>query len=200
MSITTYAELKTEISNFLNRDDLASYVDSFIDLAEAKMQRQVKHWRNEKRATVTLDSRYTALPDDFRLPIDLRISGKRALQPVGDSDMQDMRFTNEDTTGIPLYYRIAAGEIEVFPTPDQDYTLELMYHRTLDALSDSNTSNWILQYHPDLYLYGALVPSAPWLKDDERIAVWAALYQSSLDDVNAEGAMAKYGGNLRVRP
>jgi hypothetical protein len=45
MALTTYAELKTSIADFLNRDDLTSAIPDFITLAEADMQRRVKHWR-----------------------------------------------------------------------------------------------------------------------------------------------------------
>ncbi len=43
MAVGTYAELKTSIADFLNRDDLTSAVPDFIKLAEADMNRKVKH-------------------------------------------------------------------------------------------------------------------------------------------------------------
>ena len=36
MSLTNFTELKTEIANFLNRDDLTNVIPTFIRLAEAK--------------------------------------------------------------------------------------------------------------------------------------------------------------------
>ena len=65
MALTTYAELKTSIADFLNRDDLTSAIPDFITLAEADMQRRVKHWRQEKRSTAELDTQYSAIPADF---------------------------------------------------------------------------------------------------------------------------------------
>ena len=52
MSITTYSELKTAVANWLNRDDLTSVIPDFIALTEADMDRKIRHWRMEKRATV----------------------------------------------------------------------------------------------------------------------------------------------------
>ena len=37
MPITTYAELKSTIADFLNRDDLANVATTFISLAETDM-------------------------------------------------------------------------------------------------------------------------------------------------------------------
>ena len=65
MAVGTYAELKTSIADFLNRDDLTSAVPDFIKLAEADMNRKVKHWRNEGRSTAQIDTQYSALPADF---------------------------------------------------------------------------------------------------------------------------------------
>ena len=65
MALTTYAELKASIADFLNRDDLTSAIPDFITLAEADMQRRVKHWRQEKRSTAELDTQYSAIPADF---------------------------------------------------------------------------------------------------------------------------------------
>ena len=50
MAITTYAELQSSIADFLDRDDLTSVIPTFISLAEADMNRQIRHWRQEKRA------------------------------------------------------------------------------------------------------------------------------------------------------
>ena len=55
----------------------------------------------------------------------------------------------------------------------------------------------MLEYFPDAYLYGSLIHSAPYLKDDARLQVWAALYQSAIDAINMSGEKAKFGGSGR---
>ena len=49
MAITTYDELKTSVADFLNRDDLTSVIPDFITMAEADLNRNVRHWRMEGR-------------------------------------------------------------------------------------------------------------------------------------------------------
>ena len=61
MPITTYAELKSSITDFLNRDDLDTVAADFIALAEADMQRGLRHWRMEKRSTAEIDTQYLSL-------------------------------------------------------------------------------------------------------------------------------------------
>jgi hypothetical protein len=199
MAITTYAELQSNITDFLNRDDLASVTPTFISLAEADMQRQVRHWRQEKRSTAELDTQYSAIPADFLEAIRFYITSgeSRPLELISQFQLLDRKYQRANTSGEPAYYAITAGEIEIFPAPAGTYTAELYYNARIEPLSDSNTSNWMLEYFPDAYLYGSLIHSAPYLKDDARLQIWAALYQSAIDAINMSGEKAKFGGSGR---
>ena len=68
MSIGSYQELKDAIANFLARDDLTAQIPDFIQLAEARMSRELETREQEKRATATLTAgdEYIALPTDMR--------------------------------------------------------------------------------------------------------------------------------------
>ena len=65
MAITTYAELQSAITDFLNRDDLTAVAPTFISMAEANLGRDIRHWRQEKRSTAEIDTQYSAIPADF---------------------------------------------------------------------------------------------------------------------------------------
>lgn len=204
MALTTYAELQSAIADFLNRDDLTSVIPTFITLAEADMKRRIRHWRMEKRSTAVLDTQYSALPTDFIEPIRLQVTdtAPSQLELINMSEMIDRRNLQNDTAGRPLYYTIIDGAIEVYPTPDSNYTLEMVYYSAFDALSASIASNWILQRHPDVYLYGALAHSAPYLGEDTRTAIWAGLLQNALAGIMEDDQKAKYGGTghrLKIR-
>lgn len=202
MAITTYAELKSSIADFLNRDDLASVTSSFISLAEADMQRRLRHWRMEKRSTAELDTQYSAIPADFVEIIRFYVTSgdTKPLELISQAQLLDRKAKSLNTSGAPAYYALTAGEIEVYPAPDATYDVELYYLSRIPALSDSNTSNWLLEQYADAYLYGSLVHSAPYLKDDARIQVWAALYQSAIDAINTESERSKSGGSgLRMK-
>ena len=200
MPITTYAELKATIADFLNRDDVAAISDTFISNAEDDLNLQLRHWRQEKRSTAEIDTQYSAIPADMLEVIRFYITSgdTRPLELISQSEMLDRKFRNLNTSGQPAYYALTAGESEVYPVPDGTYTSELYYYSRIPALSDSNTSNWVLDYYSSAYLYGSLIHSAPYLKDDARIQVWAALYQRTIDAMNTESEKAKYGGSGRL--
>ena len=196
MAITTYAELQSSIADFLNRDDLTSTIPTFISLAEANFNRTVRHWRMEKRSTAIVSAQYTGLPSDFLEPLRFSITSgtTRRLELLSQAQMLDRRQDSHNVTGDPRYYAMTDGSIELLPTPAADRTLEMVYYGSPPSLSGSNTSNWLLTYYPDAYLYGALVHSAPYLADDSRIQVWASLLNNAISGINSDSESAKYGG------
>lgn len=181
MALTTYAELKSSIADWLNRDDLTSVIPDFISLAEANMDRSIRHWRMEKRVTATVDGQYTGLIGDYLEGIRFSIANGDRLELLSQGEMQQRRTAYDDTTGKPRYYAISDGQLELYPTPDGSYTVEMLYYGQITPLSDSNTTNWLLTHHPDAYLYGSLVHASPYLGEDQRAGTWASLYQSALD-------------------
>lgn len=201
---STYAELKLQVLNFLNDLAAEQTIDTFIDLAEADMSRRVRHWRMEKRATAQIDTQYSGIPSDFLEPIRFYLTddGTLPLELISQMEMLQYRANSQDTSGKPRYYAITAGEFEVAPTPDGTYNAELYYYSEIAPLSDSNTSNWLLQYYPDAYLYGTLLHSAPYLKEDVRLQTWASLYEGAIAAMNAESDQTKFnsaGRRIKIR-
>lgn len=193
MPITTYDELQTVIADFLDRDDQTERIKTFITLAEAEMNRRVRHWRMENRASAVVNGRYSALPPDFLEPIRLHLEADdRPIELISSMEMQTLRGQTS-TVGKPTSFAITQGEIELYPAPDTDYDLEMYYYGEIPALSTTQTTNPILTYFPDAYLYGSLIHSAPFLGEDARMTTWAALFQSAIDGINADNEKAKTG-------
>lgn len=203
MTLATYTGLKDEIADFLLRSDLTAAIPSFIRLAEARIDRDVRHWRQESRSVAQLDAQFSAIPADFLQPIRLQITDAPTSEvaPISTAQMLQLRGDRNDRVGRPTHYALTAGSLELYPTPDDTYNASLVYYGRIAALSDSNATNWLLTEAPDVYLYGSLVHSAPYLKDDARISVWASLYTTAIEALNSTSDDAKYGGSgLVIRP
>ena len=202
MAISTYTELKTSIASWLNRDDLTSVIPDFISLAEAGINRDLRHYKMIERADATLDSRYVQMPADWMETVRFSITSGNTyrLELVSRDDMLEYRQKTADTSGRPRFYANIGDTIEVFPTPDADYTMQLQYYAKTPALSDSNASNWLLLDAPDVYLYGTLIQSAPYLQDDARTQTWAALYAAALQSLQKASDDTRFAGSgLRMR-
>lgn len=201
MAISTLAELKTTIADFLNRSDLTSVVPTFIDLAESQINRDVRHWRMENRAATTLTSQYLTRPTDWVQTQRIRINGgKDNLELLSSAAMDERRAYADNITGVPDGFRHIEDQFEFFPSPNANLPCELVYLQKIPALTDSNTTNWLLTYAPDIYLYGSLLHTAPYLAEDPRIAVWAQLYSAAVQRLNEESEQADESvSGLRMR-
>jgi len=198
MSITTYSELKTAVADFLNRQDLTAIVPTFISLAEAVFNRTLRHFSQETIATISMDAARENLPSDWAETIRFAITGLGEIELVSHAALMDLR-TLEEGSGTPRYFTHSAGQIEVYPAPGSATSGELLYFAKVAALSDVSPTNWLLIAAPDVYLYGALLHSAPYLKDDARVPVWQALYGQAIAELQASSDKAKYSGPLRMK-
>jgi hypothetical protein len=206
MALNTYTALKTSIADFLNRDDLTAVIPDFITLAEAQINRDVRHWKMEARASGQQDAsdEYIQIPSDWLETIRLHItaSGTSAVTLISRDSMADKRSSAEDVAGTPIYYTHADSQFQLYPTPSAETDFELLYYQKTTALSSSNADNWLLLDSPDVYLYGALLHSAPYLAEDERVAIWAQMYSAAVARLNEASELARYSGSglkLKVR-
>ena len=201
MSITTYAELQSSIADWLLRDDLTSVIPTFISLAEAKFNRRIRDYRMVKRATAEVDTAYFAIPSDWQenIRFQLNTSPITTLEYVTpDQAAEEKRLYN--TSGRPAFFTMIGDQFQIVPAPDGTYDAELTYYAKIPVLSASNTSNWLLEKAPDIYLYATLMEAAPYLDDDARIQVWGGLLEQSMNAIQIESDRAKTGSSsIRMR-
>jgi len=199
MAISNYANLQTTIADFLNRDDLTSAIPTFIQLGESQMNRDIRHWEMEARVSgqQSQGDQYMQLPADWLETIRFHLTsqGTDAVELASLASIADKRAAVDDQAGRPRFYAHVRGEFELFPTPDEDTDFELLYYQKIPALSDSSTTNWLLEYAPDIYLYASLAHSAPYLQEDARIAVWAQMYSAAVAQLNAQSERVKNSGS-----
>jgi len=198
MSVTNYGELKSTIADFLNRSDLTSVIPTFIDFAEAEFNRNLRVRQMVLRAEAQIDARFSAVPADFIEAKDLVIVTTNPVQPLEFITQQEMaqnRNTIYTAASTPKYFSVVGGQFEFVPTPDQQYSLEMSYFAKIDALSDDADTNWLLTDYPDIYLYTSLMHSAPYLKDDERIGVWAQLAAKAREELISRDASSSFNGS-----
>ncbi len=200
MAITTYAELQSAVADWLNRDDLTSVIPNFIELAEADLTRNLRHRKMIVRADANLNAEYTQTPSDWfqTQSLILETDPVTKLEYLTPEALNAKR-AHSVAVGKPLFFTMIGTEIQVYPPPDGTYTAEIVYYAEIPALTDSNTTNWLLSLAPDLYLYGTLMQSAPYLTDDARLQTWSALYQRKMQDIDVSNERAAGQTSMRMR-
>ena len=201
MALDTFAGLKATIADYLNRDDLTAIIPSFITIAEAKFNRKLRTRQMIKRANGQIETAFFAYPSDWLQAKEFQLNTNPIvrLQFVTEAYGDELKANRYVSIGQPAYYTITGTQLEFIPAPDSTYSAELTYYAKIPALSDANTSNWLLAYAPDLYLYGALMEAAPYLKDDERLPVWSQMYINSLGDIEVADQRASVSSTPLVR-
>jgi len=189
-----YAALQSSIADWLLRADLTAQIRTFISLAEARMNRDSRLRVREgiTRGTISVTSLFVPLPSDFARMINIEDENGRPLEYRSPQELDRVRSTG--ATGRPLFYSVIGSDLEVVPEQTA-CDLSAIYFRKIPALSDSVTTNWLLDVAPDLYLYASLVESAPFLKDDERVALWDALYSNRCMDFAKSSEEDQYAGS-----
>jgi len=196
MAITSFSELKTAIDNWLARSDLTSRSPEFIALAEARMNRELETRSQEKRVTTTTtaDDAYITLPADARRVRHVRLNTSPiTVLKFYTPGAADSEYASTGT-GKPIYYATAGNEIYLRPTPDATYTVEIDYIASIVALDDTNTSNTILQRHPDAYLHGSLAAAYGYLLDEQRQAQHDQLFTRAMAEIKADEERVRYAG------
>ena len=149
----TYDDLKTQIADFLNRSDLTSKLDFFIDATEGELNRRLRTKDMVVRATTTADSQYLSLPTDWLEAINVEITSGD-FTPLLQQSIESLdvyRKANDNNSGQPVFFSIVDKTLELAPTPDTSYTLQLTYYGSIAALSSTNTTNFVSTGHPDVY-------------------------------------------------
>lgn len=194
MAITNYSELKTAVSTWLNRSDITSRIPEFITFAESGIGRDVRVRQMEKRATASISTEYVDMPTDFILQRNIQLNTTNQCRLKFYTPEQMDMYNPSQTTGQPKVYSIIGTEFQFKPIPDTTYTAEIAYFARFSSLSGDSDTNWLLTNQPEIYLYGALLASAPFLEDDPRIQTWAALYANAVESINKQDDEARYSG------
>ena len=202
MALSTYTELKASIANFLNRSDLTTEIqDDFIKLTEADFNAKLRIRQMEQIDTITIDSETESVPTGFiavRSFYILLSSTKYPLEYITPHNLFEIKGGSR--TGRPRAYTIESdNEAETFrfgPAPDTNYTGYLSYYKSISALSDTNTSNYILANHPAIYLYGSLYHAANFLGgiDQTQLSQWLQMYSTALERCENNDRQDSYGG------
>lgn len=192
MALDTYSSLKSSVTDWLQgRTDLAPQVDDFIDLAEAEMNRVLRVREMEEYDDLTLDANGEAtLPTDYLAwrTVTALASPRIEVQYATPSYIEDTY--GDRASGYPYVFTIYGSTILVVPI--STYDIRLSYYQRIPALSDSNTTNWLLMKMPGLYLHLALKHAAIYMDNQALLQQYAMLAQTDIEALQRDDQMGRY--------
>jgi hypothetical protein len=190
----TYDSLLVDVRRYLERgftqeSDQIVYdqLPRLVTLGERRIARELKIQGFIRAVTTPLSTGVAVYlkPDRWRDTISMTVTGS----PIFARSYEYCRsyWPNEAETGAPQFY--ADYDFQhwlITPTPNAASTLEILYYEQPALLGDDLQTNWLTEYAPDLILYATLLEASPFLKNDERVGMWQAMYDRSAKALSGE--------------
>jgi len=183
-----------------------------IDDAEQRIYRELDLLTtivNDQSGKLTANSRSFTFPQHFVVSESINVftpvnTTTNRLQLIPTTrEFLDAVYGNDTATGspsIPQYYAMMTDQtIIVGPSPDADYTVEVIGTIRPEALSATNPTTYLTQYLPDLFFAASMVFSTGYLQnfgavvDNPQMAVtWESHTKELMSSANTEELRKKY--------
>lgn len=190
--VLTYDSLIETVKQYLERKDPATVdqIPTFITLCEFEIAQQIKTLGQLQVAESVMEggNPVIAKPARWRKTVSFNVVVDGSRQPVYVRKYEYIKSYSPDTnvTGVPLYYSDYDYEHWFLgPTPDQDYSFEVLYYERIAPLSSENQTNWLTQNAPNAMLFGTLLQAMPFLKNDQR-QIFQQKYDQAMQALKAE--------------
>jgi hypothetical protein len=178
----TWSGLKTSARSWMaeiSTDSISEdRLEECIAFAERHFSRKIRSAEMEDVVSSSSSGSTITLPSDFLQMRSIYIdrSPINYLKQVGMAELREMFPTTG--TGVPTHYALQSGsEVVLRPLPSGSFTYVLNYYKKIPALNATDTTNWLLTDHSDLYLAGTLFYAYKFLMDEKR----ALLFKSEMD-------------------
>lgn len=191
--VLTYDSLTETVLQYLERNDAAvvNFIPTAITMAEFEIAQQIKTLGQMQVvvSNFTPNNPIIQKPSRWRKTTSISVGNAAGQpEPVLLRKLEYLyNYVDYNTPGLPKYYADYDYDHWYFaPVPDQDYSFEAIVYTRLQPLASDNQTNWLTQNAPNAMLFGTLKQTAPFLKDDSRLAVWAQMFNEAMGALKAE--------------
>lgn len=182
-----FIDLQTAVVEHVRNPSIADVFPRLVKLAEVTFNRRLRCREQITTATLTITSGSAALPSDYAALLGVfDAAGVELIQ-------QPVQVLQEPQTRG--YYALSGSNI----IAKNDEVLSLIYYAKVPTITDSLTdTNWLLQKHPGVYLYGVGLEAAKYLRDADTAQATMPFLDMEIDAANGQDAQERYG-RVRVR-
>ena len=183
--------LITEFEAYIKRSFTIDRQDTFIQLSELRIFRDLRAQENVVKTTIVPTSNLVDLPADF---IDVReLSAKNGQRVIVLSSVGRHKLSVATSqTGFPIVYSIIGNQFEVGPiTIPAEFTL--WYWQSFPPLVNTTDTNILLTSFPYIWLYAMLVEGAVYIQDDTMRQVAIDTYLTEIKRVNQRADESRFG-------
>lgn len=190
--------------------DFTGNIPDFITLCEARLNYgsddsqfpspplRVQQMEVPSTTITFLQSSYTQLlPPDYLEMRRIYMVGNpnQKMTYVTPNQMDATILNSPNSPGPPKFYTIQGNQL-VLPAPvNTTQTIVMGYYQKIPALSASNTSNWLMQTSPGIYLAGVQLEGAIFVRDPNDASLMARLFSSHTNAFRKQDLKGRYSGD-----
>lgn len=199
--ITNYTDLQTAISDYMARNDISGKAQEFIQLAEARLNRQIEGVASTIALNGVAGQNYIDISSlNIIEPVSLYIDG--TIHEFSVTPKPQGSFPYYDISGTPSQWAIedvgGLTYIRFDRELDEPYTFRLTYQGRF-ALSDAAPTNDFLTNYPDVYLAACIVWGCLYVKSTNDGSIWQSVLENGIAEAKSTIAQSKRG-QLTVDP
>ncbi|MEW6096560.1 MAG: hypothetical protein AB1567_08550 [bacterium] len=187
-----FGDIQNKVADYLNRTDLSTQIKDAINMAQRKLERQYNFNYMQVRTITSTSDNYISVPmgyysgatfisAPYKEVIHFKVkSGDTYYNLIREDEKIVMK---DNKTGLPKYFCYLPNQTEflVYPTPDKEYSFDLLFYRYSPTLTETTDTNYLTDYAPEILIYGALCELEPILMNDKRVILWKSLFQEALE-------------------
>ena len=198
----TFSSLVQDLQKYLERGtvsdpDVFNQLPSLINLAERAIATKLKvqGFLNNVTSALAAGAGVYPKPNRWRETVSMEIGNvatmlvptSRTILKARSYEYCRKYWPTDSLASPPKFYAdYNFNWWLIVPTPDQIYNWQINYYQLPPLLDDVNQTNWLTDYAPNMLLYRALLEATPFLKNDERIQTWQAMYEEQLQDMDTQ--------------
>jgi len=215
INYTTYVQ---QIANLIvistGDTNFNTMLPGMIDYAEQRMYRELDLQNTRVSDTTVIlssGSNFVTLPtDQYILVVEqfnvltpagaLSSNGTRNPLTPTTKEYIDFAWPTSTATAVPIYMApLNDTTFKIGPAPDQGYTLEVVGTVRPTPLSAANSSTWLTQHLPDMFIAASMVFAAGYMRnygaqadDPQMPGSWESQYKTLFASANAEELRKRY--------
>lgn len=185
--------------------EVSENIDVFILMIESRVNRLLKTRKQSARLEIPTidDTEFYDLPADYAglrsieyhselRPNDYSVCHMSIVTP------EQMAARRGEPFGGSYYYTIIGNQLQVFPMIATGAAIELIYYQKVPNLSDVDTTNWLSEDYPDIYLAGMMYEIETFVKNHDVADIWLKRLGSAVGELDTADVTERWSGSTLV--
>lgn len=210
MAISNLGELKAQVADWLNRDDLTTQIPDFILLGTNRINTDFRSRviSNEEDISITYPSENQVNPINTNVEYEVvtfSVDGNIIPHVTYETYLKERKestYANGCWTYLEgdIYYSgfVEAGGTPPAPGGDAVELRWLGYAVAEWDFNDDTSGNLLFMENPQVFLFAALVEASVFLRDDAALQVYQVRYEELMDKIAKSNRRRKVSGGFAV--